>query len=270
MAQKMDPVALLAACREGAPAEQREAFLVLGSFLLRVALDRLRSKPDLRDHAEECVQEALVSIWRKLEAGGGPDQPERFLSWSAAVVVHKTYDLLRRHGYTRAQIAQPAPAGSPAAGSGGSGTAGTVASQPSASPSGESTARAATIPAGRKRVPRSAQLSLDALLEGGPSGGRPIRLPDPAALAPEPEAARRESFVQLVLAIRDHPRLSEHSKQVLSQGFLAELDDAELARSLELSRGNVHVIRCRNLAKLRGDAAFLALLAAEYGELEEK
>jgi RNA polymerase sigma factor (sigma-70 family) len=264
MTQELDPVALLGGCRDGAPAERREAYQILGSFLLRVALDRLRSKPDLRDHAEECVQEALVSIWRKLEAGGGPDQPERFLSWSAAVVVHKTYDLLRRQGYVRGAIAEPAPAGKEAG--------------RSTSRARGSEGRAPAIPAGRKRVPRSAQHSLDALLEGGPSGDdRPVRLPDPTALAPEAEAARREAFVDLVLAIRDHPRLSEHSKQVLSQGFLAELDDAELAQRLGLARGNIHVIRCRNLAKLRGDAEFLALLAAQYdgfaaqhGESEEE
>lgn len=231
MADAIDPVLLLDACRQGQPAARRAASGQLGGFLLRVAAERLRSKPDLAEQAEDCAQEALVAIWRKLEAGGGPDRPERFLSWSAAVVVHKVYDLLRRQGYGR-----------PAAAS--------LAVDP--------------IPERVRRVPRAAQLSLEALGADSADSGPRRRLPDPSALDPEAEAGEREAFAALLVGAREHARLSEDSKRVLGEGFLDERDDDELARSLGTSRANVHVIRSRNLAKLRGDTAWMAQLRRFY------
>ncbi len=227
---ELDGAALLRACREGEAAERRAAFEELGGFLLRIARERLRSKPELADRAEECVQESLLVVWRKLEAGGGPDRPERFPAWCAAVVVHKVYDMLRRQGYSR-QMAAALEAGG--------------------------------IPDRARRVPRAAQRSLEGMLEAD-DDGPPLRLPDARALDPETDAAEREAYRALVASIRDHPQLSEDSKQVLSQGFLAEMDDAELASRLGTSRGNVQVIRSRNLSKLRDDQALLDRLRTFY------
>jgi transcriptional regulator len=51
---------------------------------------------------------------------------------------------------------------------------------------------------------------------------------------------------------------------VLARGFLEGVEDEELADLLGTTRANVHVIRCRDLAKLREDESFLAQLSELY------
>lgn len=228
MSRRIDPKALHAACRSADPEEQRAAYRELGDFLLRIAAARLRSKPELAARAEECAQEAIVTIWRKLEGGQGPAQPSRFLSWSASIAVHKVFDELRRLGYSN----PPGPGAAPAPGTGRT-----------------------------KRVPHAHQASLEALLD---DPERPGRLPDAAALDPAASTEERAAFAGLLLEIRDHPKLSDHSRRILTQGFLNELDDGELAALLSLGRPNVQVIRSRNLKKLREDEGFLAAIRAHY------
>lgn len=215
-----DPAAWLAACRAGEP----EAWRALGRLLQRVARSRLRGTADRDALAEDCAQDALLGIWRRLERGAGPE-PERFVAFAAATVVHKVYDALRRRGTL---------------------------------PSGPRDA----APERRKRVPPERLESLEARLEA--TSGPARALPDNAALAPEAAAEARAAFEALAAELARHPRLSEASREVLGRGFLEEQDDAELAQVLGTSRGNVHVIRSRNLAKLRGDEALMARLRALY------
>jgi RNA polymerase sigma factor (sigma-70 family) len=222
MTTQRDPALLHAACLAENPETRQAAYRELGDFLLRITNARLRSKPDLAARAEECAQEAIVTVWQKLEAGQGPEKPERFVSWAASIAVHKVFDELRRLGYTGAQLREP----------------------------------------GRtKRVPHAHQASLESLLD---DPDRPARLADATALDPEASVEDRADFASLLLAIRNHPKLSDHSRNILVKGFLAELDDGELAEHLSLGRPNVQVVRSRNLKKLREDQGFLDAIRAYY------
>jgi RNA polymerase sigma factor (sigma-70 family) len=239
MASTPNPQNLYQACRSADRAACADAYQQLGEFLLRVALSRLHTKPELSPHAQECAQEALVTIWQKLEAGHGPDHPSQFLSWSAAIVVHKVYDELRRLGYGLGSR-EPDPA--------------------------ESTGPAPA--AGRtRRVPKQQQESLEQLIDGEDGSAIPWveRVFDPLAIDPEANVVEREEVVQLLRGIRNHPRLSDSSKEVLMHGFLAGLTDDELATRLDISKSNVHVIRSRNLSKLRDDADFMSQLESHFG-----
>lgn len=113
--------------------------------------------------------------------------------------------------------------------------------------------------AGRaRRVALSRQQSLEAAAaEEGPSLSD--RLADDAAAAP-PQAAEARALLELLGRIRTVAAVSERSRTVLLRGYLEEWDDEELAQALGTSRGNVHVIRCRDLDKLRGDPDFMAEL----------
>lgn len=232
MASTLDPHTLYRACRSVDRAERAAAYQQLGEFLLRVALSRLKSKPDLHPQAEECAQEALTAIWQKLEAGQGPDTAGRFLSWAATIVIHKVFDMLRREGFPlRSEETDP----------------------------GE-------IPGRKKRVPRRQQESFEQLVEyeDGPGDPWQEQLPDPQPSDPEIDFLQREGAIELLLGIREHPHVSDDSKIVLLDGFLADMADEELASRLNTSRSNIRVIRYRNLNKLRDDVEFLANLRPYY------
>jgi RNA polymerase sigma factor (sigma-70 family) len=225
MRDDLDPAVLLANCRERDPRRRRDAYHGLGIFLARIARARLQGRPELAPLAEDCAQEALVAVWRKLEAGQGPDAPQRFLGWCAAIAVHKVYDALRRQGHV----------------SGGDQL---------------------------KRVPPALVASLEALAAGDEGGGQAaagpaFELADPAAASPEQAALDRAALAGLVATVRNHRRLSEHSRRILLQGYLAEATDAELAEDLGVSHANVQVIRSRNLKKLREDRGLQAALRGD-------
>ena len=185
MTSTLDPQNLHRACQSQHEAERTQAYQQLGEILLRNALSRLHSKPELHSHAQECTQEALVAIWNKLEAGLGPDQPQQFLSWCAAIVIHKVYDELRRLGY--------------AIGSGGIDQAETTSPLP---------------PRRTKRVPQSKQESLEQLMdhEDGATVPWAERIADPQVVDPESNVLIQEEVADLIVAIRHHPRLSDDSK----------------------------------------------------------
>ena len=254
MRDELDAARLYAACASTEPAERRDGYRRLGTFLARVVRARAAGQADALPLAEDCAQDALVAIWRKIEDGHGPDDPARFLAWSAAIAIHKLYDALRRKGYTSG----PAPAaGEPEHGGTPEGAGAVETSRVRV------TAAAPSIRL--KRVPPAWQTSLDALLEGaGDAAGGPLDLPDPSADHPETETVARAGFARLVLAIGDHPQLSDDSRQILVRGFLADATDAELADRLGVSRSNVQVIRSRNLTKLRHDDDLVARLRAWY------
>jgi RNA polymerase sigma factor (sigma-70 family) len=213
-----------ACCSTGA--ERDEAMQALGRYLYQVAYNLIRDRAQLHDLAEDCSQEALVTVWQSLD---GVEDPDRFLSWAARVVINKVYDSCRRLGV--------GPAGEPGA----------------PESNGQSPRR--------RRVPIGRQDSLEQIREGG--GQLQDIVADAPATEPDVTFARRELVEVLTESIARHPAVSAQSKIVLIRGFLNDWDDGMLAAELHTSRSNVHTIRSRDLAHLRDDAAFLQLLG-EY------
>ncbi len=211
----LDAARLMAACRSAAPDERATAFQSLGRRMYRLLWPRVRHDPRLAALAEDCVQEALVKVWRALEEGRGPDHPDRFVSWAARVAANTLVSELRKVD-PAASVARP------------------------------------------KRVGLRRQVSLEATAEPDEGPARELAVDEDRL---EARAAQAE-LAALLAEIRDMDGLSVPSRTVLLQGYLAEWDDDELATHLGTTRANVHVIRSRDLAKLREDAAFMARLAA--------
>lgn len=214
-----DSRALHAACQNQGGSEQEAAYQRLGRLLYEIAWRRVGGNPRLEHLAADCMQETLLVIWRKLEAGQGPREPERFVGWSAAILVNKLREALRR--------LEPKPA-----------------------------VRRS------KRVALSQLRSLDAPM-GSPEG------PSLAQLLPadDPGAESRQAHSELralIAEIAEIDAISEQSRIVLLRGFIEGLDDAELAALLETSKANIHVIRCRDLAKLRLAGDYLARLREHF------
>ena len=220
-----DSQTLYARCRQEGTAAQATAFQELGVYLYRVAFHLVRGRPELHDLAEECTQEALLTIWRSLDTC---QQPESFLSWATRIVINKLRDEFRRLGLAGATAAE--------------GTA-------------------APPPPRRRRVPLAQLESLSANEE--------TPLLD-LLVGQEVTAAERYAQAEtrhlLLQGIARHPDLSAASKLVLLRGFLEDRDDGDLAGDLHTSRSNVHTIRCRDLAALRRDAAFVQKLREYLGE----
>jgi RNA polymerase sigma factor (sigma-70 family) len=80
------------------------------------------------------------------------------------------------------------------------------------------------------------------------------------------ESLAYQELCALVAGIQDMPEISDQSRTVLLRGYIEGLSDAELAEQLATSRANVHVIRCRDLARLRNVPAFMAQLRQLRGE----
>lgn len=109
-----------------------------------------------------------------------------------------------------------------------------------------------------KRVGLSRQVRIDA--DPGDEGhALAERLPDSAA-ADVASGPQRDELREAILGLQGLSVISENSKTVLLLGYLCDWEDEELAAHLDTSKNNVHVIRCRDLAKLRDDEAFLARL----------
>ncbi len=211
--------ALYEACRSEREAERVAAYEQLGRLLYRLLLPRVRRDPRLEHLAADCSQQALVKVWRSLDADRGPRDPDRFLAWAGRIASNALLDALRRL---------------------------------------EPGARVQRS----KRVSLSRQVRLDLVRE---AGDRPLaeRLPDESAPDLEARAAYAELHA-LLGEIRDIESVSERSRIVLTRGFLEDWEDEELADLLGTSRRNIHVIRCRDLAKLRQDRDFMQRLEAQY------
>ena len=89
-------------CCSRDPHVANAGFHELGQYLLRIAYNRISHQRHLDHLAEDCTQQALVTIWQKLNAGTGPDHVEWFLTWCASIVIHKVLDELRKLSRTRA------------------------------------------------------------------------------------------------------------------------------------------------------------------------
>jgi RNA polymerase sigma factor (sigma-70 family) len=214
----LEPAALLEACRSAPPAERAAAYQDLGRRMYRLLWPRVRHDPALVNLAEDSVQDALVKVWRALEAGRGPDHPDRFVSWAGRVAANTLVSELRKVDPS-ADVARP------------------------------------------KRVGLRRQDSLEAALD--PETG-PSREPADTGAGPEEQAEGRQ-LAEVLVEIHDLSAVSAASRTVLLRGYLAEWDDDELAEHLGVTRANVHVIRCRDLAKLRADEGYMARLRAAAG-----
>jgi RNA polymerase sigma factor (sigma-70 family) len=109
-----------------------------------------------------------------------------------------------------------------------------------------------------KRVGLSRQVRIDA--DTGDEGhALAERLADRAATeaASGPE---RDDLREAIMGLQGLTVISENSKTVLLLGYLCDWEDEELAAHLGTTKSNVHVIRCRDLGKLRNDQAFLRRL----------
>jgi RNA polymerase sigma factor (sigma-70 family) len=210
-----DPVRLLGFCASSAPREREAGFRELGRILYTTLWRQVADRPELWHLAAESSQEALGVIWRQLQAGRGPAEPQHFVGWSVVIASNKLREALRQR--------EP---------------------------------RARLLPA--KRVAASRQVSLDA----APSDDQePLGDLLAAEDRPEAEAERRLALASLLRMVAESGLISEQSRTVLLKGYLEGWDDAELAEHLGTTRGNVHVIRCRDLAKLRAEPEFMARLA---------
>ncbi len=114
-----------------------------------------------------------------------------------------------------------------------------------------------------RRVPLSRQVSLDA---GAEASEAPLGERLAAADDEMDEALRYEALHGLLAEIATMEALSEASRRVLLLGFIEGLDDGELADLLGTSRANVHVIRCRDLARLRDQPEYMERLRKVMGD----
>lgn len=97
-----DVQALYGRCCSDDPCVCNDAFQELGRFLLRIAYARVKNQPHIFNVTEDCVQQALMIIWRKLRAGHGPERPEWFMTWCASIVIHRLLDESRKATRARA------------------------------------------------------------------------------------------------------------------------------------------------------------------------
>ena len=183
-------------------------------------LPRVGGDPRREHLGAESAQEALVEVWRQIQAGRGPDRPASFIAWAARIALNKMLDMQRR-----------------------------------------------LEPAARSRATRRVALSRQIRLDAGDDDDASAlaeRYADPHYADPEDSAACAE-LRDLVLEIARMPGVSPQSKTVLLKGYLADWTDDELAAYLGTSRNNIHVIRCRDLVKVRSDRAYIGRLRSHLG-----
>lgn len=79
-------------------------------------------------------------------------------------------------------------------------------------------------------------------------------------ILPEHRITLDEANAELLLAIQDHPDLSDDAKTTLIQGYIFEKSDQEIADMLEKKPANIRLIRHRSLVRLRNDDDFCTRL----------
>jgi RNA polymerase sigma factor (sigma-70 family) len=101
----MDSVALYQACRRDGSDAQVDAFEQLSAYLFRIALAMLHDRAGGPDLAADCMQQALVRIYRGLDQC---HTPEAFTGWAAQIVRRCVIDAVR---HDLAQRSEPLPEG---------------------------------------------------------------------------------------------------------------------------------------------------------------
>ena len=120
----------------------------------------------------------------------------------------------------------------------------------------------ATAAARARRVALSRQVSLDAPLGGDEDRplGELLAADGGAEGGSDAQTLEAQELLALLSRIRTIRSVSEQSRTVLLRGYLQEEDDEDLAAELDTNRRNIHVIRCRDLEKLRRDEDFMMAL----------
>ena len=124
----------------------------------------------------------------------------------------------------------------------------------------------ATTAARARRVALSRQVSLDAPLGGDEDRPLSDLLADGGG-EDAAHALEAQELLGLLSRISTIRSVSEQSRTVLLRGYLQEQDDEDLAAELDTNRRNIHVIRCRDLEKLRHDEDFMSSLRRWRGAL---
>ena len=117
-----------------------------------------------------------------------------------------------------------------------------------------------------RRVALSRQVSLDAPLGGDEDRPLSDLLADGGG-EDAAHALEAQELLGLLSRISTIRSVSEQSRTVLLRGYLQEQDDEDLAAELDTNRRNIHVIRCRDLEKLRHDEDFMSSLRRWRGAL---
>lgn len=73
----------------------RQGFQLLGNYLYRTARKKLNTNLFDDSIVEDCVQLALLDIWKKMEKGEGAERPASFLSWATRIVQCRCLDRIR-------------------------------------------------------------------------------------------------------------------------------------------------------------------------------
>jgi RNA polymerase sigma factor (sigma-70 family) len=84
---------LYAACRSTDPLIQAAAYETLWGYLFRVALQITRDQPRAEALAQDCAQDALIRVHKRLEECR---RPAAFRAWARRIVINLALDALRR------------------------------------------------------------------------------------------------------------------------------------------------------------------------------
>ncbi len=92
-------------CSSTDPVEAGEGYQQLWKRLLPHAQHYLYSKLGLQVEAQDCAQEAVVDILKRMTTNRGPTgQAQSFKPWCITIVRRKVFDLLRRPAYQAKEI----------------------------------------------------------------------------------------------------------------------------------------------------------------------
>lgn len=178
---------------------------------------------------EDCLQEALMAICKRLRNDGGPTDPDSFLSWAACILKHKIIDWHRLAGYRKSKQKSPV----------------CKHSQSSKQPLSRK-------PIGCKRIPHRCLVSLEALHEQDDesTGAYSDRLADPNAVDPAKASEDQEFWELLLNEIVNASALNPVEIAVIRGSFLQGQTDQEIAEQLAKSPVTIRVNRKRGLDKL--------------------
>lgn len=88
-----DSATLYAGCRSQDPAAQTAAYNHLWAYLYRVALRVVRNQPDPESLAQDCAQNALITVYERIETCHGPDS---FKGWARRIAFNESISELRK------------------------------------------------------------------------------------------------------------------------------------------------------------------------------
>jgi len=96
LAPKTKSAELYKLCTSTEHTELEKGFQTLGGILFRAARKQLNAKQFDNAFVKDCVQDALETIWKKIDTDNGPDSPGAFVGWSCQIVKNKCIDEVRK------------------------------------------------------------------------------------------------------------------------------------------------------------------------------